>query len=82
MVVDHAHAAVDAQIAEAQDVGTAQVEQQQHFSRPGADTVDRAERRDCFFVAHVRNGFDVEGARIHFHCEIFDVPGFLERYAA
>ena len=60
VMVDHAHAAMNGQITEAQNIRALQVEQQQHLGGPHTDSRKRAECDNCVVVRHVLHGIDVK----------------------
>ena len=82
MVIDHAHAALDCQVVEAQDVWSLKAEEQKHLCRPDTDAPKRAERRYGIGVVHAFHGREVELMAVDLPCEVLDVLGLLERHAA
>ena len=72
---------VNAEIAEAQDVGTSEREDQEHFRRPDADPLERRQGGDDFLIRHFLQGGEVEAAVGDSFGEVHDVVRLAEARA-
>ena len=82
MVVHHAHAAMDRQIAVAQNIGAAQAKEQQHFGGPNTNAFERRKRRNGFGVVHLTHRIQIELPRSDFFGTTLHVPRLRKRDAA